>query len=211
MMNHDGSEIDPIEVGELRLHSESGPASATRPSLSDGVLTLTAAAKADMFLDPAGFGPAPTAERFVDSVEGDFQLRACVEVDFVADFDSGVLLGYIDDHNWFKICAELDPDGTPRVVSVVTRNGASDDTNSWPIVGSGIHLRISRTGSAFAMHASSDGSLWSMIRYFSMGTPAPDVVRVGILAQSPSGEGTTARFSQLAFTRTALDGVRTGA
>jgi hypothetical protein len=113
MMNHDGSEIDPIEVGELRLRSESGPASATRPSLSDGVFTLTAAAKADMFLDPAGFGPAPTAERFVDSVEGDFQLRACVEVDFVADFDSGVLLGYIDDHNWFKICAELDPDGTP--------------------------------------------------------------------------------------------------
>ena len=28
------------------------------------------------------------------------------------------LLGYVDEFTWFKICAELDPVGTLRVVSV---------------------------------------------------------------------------------------------
>jgi regulation of enolase protein 1 (concanavalin A-like superfamily) len=202
---------DAIKIGELTLRSESGPRSATRPAAVDGVLTLTAHAKADMFLDPAGFTTAPTAERFVDAVEGDFRLRAYVEVDFVSDYDSGVLLGFIDDENWFKICAELDPDGTHRVVSVVTRGGVSDDSNSWAMPDSGIHLRISRTGDAFAMHASADGTVWSMIRYFSMGAPAPASVKVGLLAQSPTGDGTSARFSEIAFTREPLAGVRSGA
>jgi regulation of enolase protein 1 (concanavalin A-like superfamily) len=202
---------DAIKIGELTLRSESGPRSATRPAAVDGVLTLTAGAKADMFLDPAGVDTAPTAERFVNAIQGDFQLRAHVEVDFVSDHDSGVLLGFIDDENWFKICAELDPDGTHRVVSVVTRGGVSDDSNSWAMPDSGIHLRISRTGDAFAMHASADGTVWSMIRYFSMGAPAPASVKVGLLAQSPTGDGTSARFSEIAFTREPLAGVRSGA
>lgn len=212
---------DPIVVDDLRLRAEGGPASLTRPTLTNGVLTLVSAPKADLFLDPAnaraagvtptGAHTPPTAERFVDDVEGDFQLRAYVEVDFRSDFDSGVLLGFVDDATWFKICAELDPDGTRRVVSVVTRDGASDDTNSWPIPGDGIHLRISRSGETFAMHASENGELWSMIRYFSLGAPAPTTVKVGILAQSPTGEGTAARFSQLAFARRSPGPVRSGA
>jgi hypothetical protein len=40
---------DAIKFGELTLRSESGPRSATRPAAVDGVLTLTAHAKADMF------------------------------------------------------------------------------------------------------------------------------------------------------------------
>jgi hypothetical protein len=56
--------------------------------------------------------------------------------------------------------AELDPSGTARVVSVVTRDGVSDDCDSRPIDTAGTCRRISRLGSAFAMHPSTDARHW---------------------------------------------------
>ena len=198
-----------LAAANLRLVSE-GPPSAVRPVQTGSSVRLTAAPGADLFLDPAGSATPPDAERFVQVVEGDFQFSARVEVDFRADFDSGVLLGYADHRNWFKICAELDPDGTRRVVTVVTRNGASDDANSWAIEGTGIHLRISRTGQVFGLHASIDGRIWSMIRYFLLAKELGNSLNVGILAQSPVGSGTSALFSNLALTPATLADMRSG-
>jgi hypothetical protein len=163
-----------------------------------------------MFLNPDGSSRTFSAERFVATVTGDFRLSAFVSPVFVSDFDSGVLIGYIDPLNWFKVCAELDPSGTTRVVSVVTRDGQSDDCDSWPIDRSGTFLRISRLGQAFALHASVDGHRWSMVRYFALGDPAAAAVKIGFAAQSPSGEGTTATFSSISFDTHRLTGVRDG-
>ncbi|WP_294567211.1 DUF1349 domain-containing protein [uncultured Arthrobacter sp.] len=171
---------------------------------------LSADAGADMFLNPDGSSHTFNAERFVAAVTGDFRLSAFVSPVYVSDFDSGVLIGYIDPLNWFKVCAELDPSGTTRVVSVVTRDGVSDDCDSWPIDRSGTFLRISRLGRAFALHASVDGLWWSMVRYFAMGDPAPAAVEIGFAAQSPSGEGTRATFSRISFDTHRLTGVRDG-
>lgn len=187
-----------------------GPQAGTAPLLEGETLLLTADAGADMFLDPAGSAGASDAERFVWPVTGDFRLSAFLSPVFVSDFDSGVLIGYIDALNWFKICAELDPSGTTRVVSVVTRDGVSDDCDSWPIDSSGTYLRISRLGRAFALHASIDGEWWNMVRYFGMGDPAPEAVKIGFAAQSPSGEGTTATFSNIRFDAQRLTEVRDG-
>lgn len=199
-----------LVFANLDLISEGGPVSPDRPVIDGDSVILSAAPGANIFLDPAGSEDPPDAERFVQLVNGDFQLSAFVEVNFQADFDSGVLLGYINSATWFKICAELDPDGTQRVVSVVTRDGASDDANSWPIRDSGVHLRISRMGDAFALHASHDGAQWSMIRYFSLGQSTSDSIKVGLLAQSPTGHGTSARFSQVQLTSSTLAEVRGG-
>ncbi len=143
-------------------------------------------------------------------MEHNFQLQAHVGVGFVADFDAGVLIGWVDENNWFKLCAERDPAGTPRIVTVVTRAGASDDCNSWLISRSGIHLRISRSGSTFAMHASEHGDAWTMVRYFTLGLAEGAAIRVGFLAQSPVEDGTTAAFSSIGFSNTALADLRDG-
>ena len=191
------------------LVSEGRPSGHEPRALSSGV-ELTAAPRADLFLDPGGFDVAPDAERFLAPVAGDFQLSARVSVDFRSTFDSGVLIGYVDELTWFKICAELDPAGVPRVVSVVTRGGASDDSNGAPLSQAGAHLRIARLGRAFALHSSDTGESWNLVRYFALDIPEDRPIKIGILAQSPTGEGTAVRFEDVQFSTDRLHDVRDG-
>lgn len=137
-------------------------------------------------------------------------MSARVSVDFRNTFDSGVLIGYVDESTWFKICAELDPAGVPRVVTVVTRLGVSDDSNGSPLAHAGTHLRIARLGSAFALHTSAMRESWGLVRYFALDVPEHRPIRIGILAQSPTGEGTVVRFEDAHFGTDRLQDVRDG-
>ena len=57
--------------------------------------------------------------------------------------------------------------------------------------GDAVWLRIARVGAAFAFHASDDGGRWDFVRHFALdGDP-----QAGFLAQSPTGEGCAATFS----------------
>ena len=200
-----------LELPDLPItFRREGPRTAPDPHPVPGGVKVHCGPKSDLFLDPAGDAERPDAERFVAPVDGDFQLAARVTVDFREVFDSGVLIGYVDEDNWFKLCAELDPERVARVVSVVTRDGASDDVNSWPIGLDGVHLRISRLGTAFALHASDDGQLWRMVRYFAMSGGGDRPLSIGMLAQSPRGTGTSAEFTGVTFARTRLADVRDG-
>ena len=134
-------------------------------------------------------------------------LRARVSAEHAATFDAGVLVARAGERAWAKLCLELAPDGRMMVVSVVTR-GESDDCNSVVIEGDTAWLRISRLGRAFAFHWSPDGSRWHMVRYFGLG-PSADV-EVGFMAQSPTGEGCTATFEHIQYTRERLADVRSG-
>jgi uncharacterized protein len=198
-----------ISTLPFSLQSEGG-SSARPPRVSGGEVELFASARSDLFLDPSGSAEAPDAERFVSNVAGDFQLSAHVRVEFTGTFDAGVLIGYVDEFTWFKLCAELDPVGTPRVVSVVTRDGASDDCNGWAIPTSGQFLRIARLGQAFALHASGDGSNWELVRLFALDIPTDRPVKIGLLAQSPAGDGTSAVFTNVHFNTATLLDVRDG-
>jgi hypothetical protein len=186
-----------------------GGATGLEPKTESGVVVLRAEAGADLFIDPSGQGSTPDAERYLAEVVGDFQFSCKVAVEFANTFDSAVLIGWIDETHWFKLCAELDPQGAPRVVSVVTRV-FSDDCNSWLISGDQVWLRLSRVGSAVALHASADGAQWHMVRYFSMELTPEQPLQVGILAQSPAGPGVTAYFSHFRFVPAGLDNVRDG-
>jgi regulation of enolase protein 1 (concanavalin A-like superfamily) len=78
-----------------------------------------------------------------------------------------VLVVYESDDVWAKLCFEYSPQREPMVVSVVTR-GVSDDCNSFVVDGSSVWLRIAGVGPAFAFHASTDGSNWSLSRHFAL-------------------------------------------
>jgi regulation of enolase protein 1 (concanavalin A-like superfamily) len=174
-----------------------------------GVLTLTAAAGTDLFVDPAGVDPGqiPDAGRFAGlPPAGDFTLAAQVSVEFGSMYDAGVLLLYAAERRWAKLCFEYSPQLIPTAVTVVT-NQTSDDSNSFEVDGRTLWLRITRSGAAWAFHASTDGAWWRLLRYFTLGL---DLVRVGFLAQSPTGEGCAATFDHITFRPGAPENLRDG-
>jgi uncharacterized protein len=182
--------------------------------VADSTLIMTSAPGTDMFVDPAGTGPVPDAGRLLGAPPaGDFSLAARVTVGFRSTFDAGVLLVHAGERRWAKLCFEFSPQHQPMAVTVVTRE-TSDDCNSFETTSSTLWLRITRTGPAWAFHASADGRAWRLARYFSLGdgTELADgtAVRVGFLAQSPTGQGCTATFDQITLTAGAPADLRDG-
>lgn len=169
-------------------------------SYADGVLTGQAGPRQDRFVPPTGDGleSISDAPRLLGRPDGDFQLIARVSAGFAARFDAAVLYVHVGDRDWAKFCLEASPD-VPTVCTVVTR-GHSDDVNSFPIDGDSLWFRVSRTGHAFAFHASHDGQRWIFVRHFTLGTEAgARAAEVGFLAQSPEGEGCRVSFDRLEF------------
>jgi regulation of enolase protein 1 (concanavalin A-like superfamily) len=161
-----------------------------------GRLIGTAPPRTDLFVSPWDGQPTLTAPRLLATPpDGPFRLRARVDIDFHATYDAGCLLLWGDDATWAKLCFEYSPQGSGMAVSVVTR-GLSDDANGFTVSGPTLWLRVSRRGSAYAFHASSDGAWWHFVRQFGLGDTT---VRLGFEVQSPLGDGVTATFTELSF------------
>lgn len=178
----------------------------------EGALAGRAGPGQDRFVPPGGESTASASDapRLLGTPEGDFQLIARVTAELAAAGDAGVLCLEVAEQQWAKLCLELSPD-RPTVCTVVTR-GHSDDANSFVVDGNSHWLRISRTGRAFAFHASADGERWTFVRVFTLGTAgqATESARVGFLAQSPKGEGCAVTFERIAFRGRGLDDLRDG-
>jgi uncharacterized protein len=179
-----------------------------------GTIRVTADPHSDIFIDP-GAGSTLNAESMLNAATllggpptGDFQLSARVTVDFAATFDAGVLLLWIDERHWAKLCFEYSPAREPMVVSVVNR-GVADDANAFVVDARSVWLRVSRIDHAFAYHASFDGTTWAMIRLFTIDDPSGPV-SIGFEAQSPTGNGCAVTFDDIRFTRERLGDLRDG-
>lgn len=180
-------------------------------SYENGMLTGWAGARQDRFVPPTGeaLEPVSDAPRLLGAPEGDFQLIARVKVGFGAAFDAGVLYLHVAERQWAKLCLELSPD-RPTICTVVTR-GHSDDANSFVLEGDSAWLRISRTGGAFAFHASADGQRWTFVRIFTLGSGEEAAAAlVGFMAQSPVGEGCVVTFDRIEYRPAWPDGLRDG-
>lgn len=130
------------------------------------------------------------ATLLTDAGDTDFQFVARVRVGFAGTFDAGVLLVWLHERAWAKLCFEYSPDGEPMVVSVVTRE-VSDDANSFVVDGDQVWLRVSRIGRVYAFHASLDGQTWRFVRAFAFGSDDP--ARIGFEVQSPSATAAPSR------------------
>jgi regulation of enolase protein 1 (concanavalin A-like superfamily) len=172
-------------------------------------IVVIAKPHSDLFIDPSGTpgGAAGTSLNATtllgDPPPGDFVFSARVRADFEGTFDAGVLMVWIDDDHWAKLCFEQSPAGRAMVVSVVTR-GVSDDANSFVVDGDHVWLRIARIGRAFAFHASLTGESWEFVRVFALGETG--AAKVGFEGQSPMGDGCRVEFDDVFFdTRTLAD------
>lgn len=173
----------------------------------DGSLEMRAAPRTDFFIDPRGDLSITNSARLLFTPDSRFMLRAHARGGLVATYDAAVLMLYVDERHWAKLCLELSPQGQPMIVSVVT-NGASDDCNSVVLDEAAAYLRVSGLGGAFALHYSLDGKEWRFVRYFALHQTAN--LRAGFSVQAPTGDGCTVTFSAIRYTATELSDLRSG-
>jgi regulation of enolase protein 1 (concanavalin A-like superfamily) len=174
---------------------------------ADNGLTITAGQRTDWFIDPQGAKAVGNAPALLFNENAPCLLSAYVTADSAATFDAGVLTVFQKDDVWAKICLELSPQGQMMIVSVVTK-GVSDDCNSMTVPGKSAWLRIAKLETAYAFHYSPDGRVWSLIRHFALsGSPE---VKMGFLAQSPTGDSLTAHFKHIAYRQQRLAEIRSG-
>lgn len=163
----------------------------------NGELIIEAPANADFYQDPAGKHIVSSAPFLYRPVTGSFVLTTRLSASMTHKYDSGCLMLMVDDRNWAKLCFEYDGE-YPTVVSVVTKDGSSDDCNSERVDVEKPYLRITRDGNCISFHYSADGELWRQIRYFGMNLPSTCLA--GVVAQSPQGTGCLVKIDELTLT-----------
>ena len=148
------------------------------------------------------------APYYFTEIEGDFVMQAKVSHDFKDTYDSASLMVMVDLKNWAKACFEMTDFGTHAAVSVVTKQGESDDANGCNLDGNTAWLRVCRVDNTFSFHYSTDGEHFFMMRFFSL--PAGKKVRAGLLAQAPVGNGGARIYEDLLIENRTVKNIRFG-
>ena len=148
------------------------------------------------------------APYYYTEVDGDFVLRVKVSHDFKDIYDSASVMVMVDLQNWAKACFEKTDFGTHAAVSVVTKRGESDDANGCNLEGSTAWLKVCRVKNTFSFHYSTDGEHFYMMRFFSL--PVEQSVKVGLLAQAPTGNGGVRVYEDLTLENKTVRNIRYG-
>lgn len=148
------------------------------------------------------------APYYYTEVDGDFVLRVKVSHDFKDIYDSASVMVMVDLQNWAKACFEKTDFGTHAAVSVVTKRGESDDANGCNLEGSTAWLKVCRVKNTFSFHYSTDGEHFYMMRFFSL--PVEQRVKVGLLAQAPTGNGGVRVYEDLTLENKTVKNIRYG-
>lgn len=175
------------------LHWENKPASFS--ATTDG-LVITAGAKTDMFRDPNVTYNTDNAPKLLFEADENFILIAAIEHPFENKWDGGALVLKTDSMHWIKFCYEKDYTGARRVVSVVTRD-VSDDCNSVELSSNKVYFKMAKADNVITLYYSGDGKNWLLVRHLQFDFPKG--LKAGFLAQSPTGEKCTVRFSQIQY------------
>lgn len=175
--------------------------------LSDDSFRIVVAGKTDLFCDPDTKRIFNSASFLYTSVSTDFTARAHVGPRFNETYDAGGLLLFNNENQWIKLCYENTDLGNPAIVSVVNEN-YSDDANGCDLDIDKVWIQIARKGDLFALHYSTDGYSWRMVRYFSFSLPLQ--LKIGIIAQSPCGDKATIDFDHFSVIPYDLQNIRNG-
>lgn len=182
---------------------------AENTKVADGKLTLTSAAKRDNFRDPNGKLSSNTAPVLLSEVDNKkpFTLTARITPTFLETYDAGALYLWVKDDLWLKMAMEMDERKRTRMVTVRT-TGTSDDNNHDVVTAKTVHMKISSDTQTVGFYYSLDRKTWQLIRLFKNDYPAR--LWLGISAQSPMGNGTSATFEDLSLTQTSIADFRRG-
>ena len=188
------------KTNNIKIASIPGPLSWHNNPISYSVknnsLTIVAGEKTDMFRDPNVTYNTDNAPKLLFQPENDFVLTTSIQHSFLNKWDGGAIVLIEDSLNWIKFCFEKDYTGAKRVVSVVTKD-ISDDCNSIEISGNKVFYKLAKADNVITLYASIDGKKWLLIRHLQFNNTKP--VKVGFLAQSPTGKKCQVQFSDINY------------
>lgn len=165
-------------------------------SVKGNTLTVVAGEKTDMFRDPNVTYNTDNAPKLLFQPDNDFVLTAAIEHAFLNKWDGGAIVLIEDSLNWIKFCFEKDYTGAKRVVSVVTKD-ISDDCNSIAVTGNKVYYKLAKAANVVTLYTSVDGKQWLLVRHLQFNNTKP--LKVGFLAQSPTGKQCQVRFSNIRY------------
>jgi regulation of enolase protein 1 (concanavalin A-like superfamily) len=189
MVNHD--EFNWINKSEIKIENDK--------------VFIKSTNRSDFFCNPVDGVSISNAPFYYREIERDFLISARVKPAFKSTYDACTIFVYSDEKHWLKTAFENTDFGTHAIVTVATNN-YSDDANSVNIKEDDVYLQIIRKGDVFACHYSTNGKDFYMARLLRLALPA--TVKVGISAQSPTGEGQIMEFSNLKITKTLPKDIR---
>lgn len=162
-------------------------------------IEITAGSKTNMFFAPHGHFNVSNMPKLLFQPDSDFVFSAKATAYHQSKWEAAMLVVYIDESYWAKLCFENQSPGVQRMVSVVT-NEISDDAYSDIVNGNSIYMQVSKKGKQIVFSYSQDAKNWIGIRYFRLNSDKP--IKVGFASQSPIGNGLTSVFSGIEYTET---------
>jgi uncharacterized protein len=182
---------------------------ADHAKVSGGKVTLASEAKRDNFRDPDAKLSNNTAPVLLTKVDNKkpFTITAKITPTFLKTYDAGTLYIWVKDDLWLKMAMEMDERHRTRMVSVRT-TGTSDDNNHDVVTSKSVYMKISSDTKTVGFYYSLDKKTWQLIRLFKNDYPAS--IWMGISAQSPLGNGTSAVFEDLSLTQQSISDFRLG-
>ena len=178
-------------------------------TVEDGKVVLKSNAKCDNFSDPDGKLTNSTAPVLLSRADNakPFTLTAKVTPTFLETYDAGAMYVYVDENSWVKFAFERDERMRTRIVSVRTI-GTSDDNNHDVVNSASVYMRISSDTKTIGYYYSLDKENWQLVRLYRNDYPAE--IWVGVSAQSPLGNGTSATFEECSLTEGSIRDFRMG-
>lgn len=167
----------------------------------DDTLSIDAGPHSNLFITHDKKFSVTHIPMFYAEPGSDFMLQAKVETNHLKNWDAGVIMVYVNESYWAKLCFEKTVEGPNRIVSVVN-NIVSDDCNSDIIEGDSVFLRVVKLGKSFRFSFSTDGKNWYTTRYFTLNEQ--NSLKAGLASQSPAGEHCLSKFSDIKFATTEI-------
>lgn len=164
--------------------------------IKSNTLTIVAGEKTDMFRDPNVTYNTDNAPKLLFQPADNFVLTTSIQHSFLNKWDGGAIVLIEDNLHWIKFCFEKDYKGAKRVVSVVTKD-ISDDCNSIEIKNNKVYYKLAKADNVITLYTSNDGKNWLLIRHLQFNNTKP--LKVGFLAQSPTGKNCQVRFSDINY------------
>lgn len=204
MKNEDVVELKECHVG-LFTHSVNAPEYKEQKD----TLTIYSGGRTDFFNAPDGTACTANAPLLLKELDNTrpFTFSVKVKPVFHETYDAGTVYLFHSGQLWQKFAFEMDERKRTRVVTVRTV-GTSDDNNHDSIVQDEVYLKISSDTKQVGFYYSVDGKEWQMVRLYR--NEYPEKIYVGISSQSPAGNGSEARFSDISFQEGCVQNFRLG-